>query len=148
MGVQLFFMLDLILSFLIKATTSSGVAQVAPSGPALGGGVSAVRTSVLSTRAQALKNSYKNQFGRHFVAQTNTTEKRNEFTDPTPSYSTPSRSQHPYQGQFYAQGQTGASYATPSGNSSQSRYSSQSSNSGYSNSSHSKSERKKKSRWN
>ena len=135
-------MLDFILSFLFKAATSSGVAQVASSGPALGGGVSAVRTSVLSTRAQALKNSYKNQFGRHFVAQTNTTEKRNEFTDPTPSYSTPSRSQHPYQGQFYAQGQTGASYASSSGNSSQS------SSSGYSNSSHSKSERKKKSRWN
>ena len=49
-------------------------------------GISSARSSVLSSRAQAMKNAYKSQFGRQFVASKADNTPKNHYTDPAPSY--------------------------------------------------------------
>lgn len=64
-------------------------------------GIASARSSVLSSRAQAIKNAYKSQFGRQFVASTQDSTPATQFSDPTigqaqklttPSHLTPSSS--------------------------------------------------------
>lgn len=95
------------------------------------GGIASARSSVLSSRAQAMKNSYKSQFGRQFVASTQDSTSNTVFTDPTPS------------AQQYQQNTSGYQKSSTYQNSS--RYNNSSSTS--SQSSSSSTTRRKKSRW-